>query len=289
MGIRDFVKAISPPWLIGPGTPNTTLPASAGVAERYMYSLAFGCDALAQKVEDAIKMRFPGVGDPSALPQIGADRRITRGFAESDADYSGRLTRWLTTWRYAGAPRGVLEAVAGYVWSVAPRVLSVLDEPSKTRWDVLPEGSLPNDSPTVSRVTPKNWTWDVYAYVKRRWLVIDAENFSTAQKWCNSTLLFGDPGLLFGSAHSWGFDEPAEVFTTLRTLVRDWASADTRYQWLIVNYSATLFSPTAPAGSPLLPATTWTTWSIIQAGVRPVRYYGRTSGARFVAVRGDLV
>ena len=49
MGLRDYVKQISPPWLIGPGS-GAVLPAAAGVAERFMYSLAFGLDALAQKV-----------------------------------------------------------------------------------------------------------------------------------------------------------------------------------------------------------------------------------------------
>lgn len=288
MGIRDFVKAISPPWLIGPGTPSVPLPAAAGVAERFLYALSLGGDYLAQKVEDAIKMRFPGVGDPSALAQISDDRLIVRGFAESDVDYAARLRRWLTTWRYAGAARGVLEAVAGYI-GVRPRVQSILDGALQSVWDVLSENAEPNATPDTYHVTPENWNWDNIEYVGRRWLVLDGTNISTGNLWVNANWFWGMG--TWGMANmSLGMTSNSQVFSTIRSLVNSWRSAGTRYQWCVVNFDPTWYDHTLPPGDPLLPDASWETWSKIDASsARPVRVESRHVNSRFFNILPEVM
>lgn len=283
MGIRDFVRDISPPWLIGPGTPNTVLPASAGIAERFLYSLAFGMDALAQKVDDAIEMRFPGRGDPSALPVIGDDRQITRGIGESNADYAERLQYWLTTWRWAGTARGVLANVYAYV-GARPRTQVVLDGDGQSVWNFINGGASAFATPTTSHRVPKNWTWDNETFVKRRWLIIDGVGDYT---WATAGNIWGDPGLVWGTSRSIGFLESPAIFSTIKSIVRQWQSADARYQWLIVNYVGTWYPYNAPAGSPLLPDATWEHWSKIDTTTtpaRPCRVEARFGGSFFVAI-----
>lgn len=285
MGLRDYVKQISPPWLIGPGS-GAVLPAAAGVAERFMYSLAFGLDALAQKVEDAIKMRFPGVGDPSALATIGDDRRITRGIGESDADYSERLRYWLVTWRWAGTARGVLSNVYAYV-GVKPRTQVVLDGAGQSVWNYINQGADAFATPSTSHRVPKNWTWDAEVFVKRRWLIIDAANWLTTTFWITSNASWGNGGITWGDPFSMGFDALPAVLATLKTIVRQWQSADTRYQWIVVTYDGNLFPYNGAAGAATLPNSTWGHWSKIDATTtpaRPCRVDSRTNMARYIAV-----
>ena len=57
-GIRDMIKAISPPWL------------QSGVGEKLMYSMGLAVDALLEKMNQGMKLHLPGYGDFSALPGI---------------------------------------------------------------------------------------------------------------------------------------------------------------------------------------------------------------------------
>jgi hypothetical protein len=288
MGLRDYVKQISPPWLVGPGN-GSVLPAAAGVAERFMYSLAFGLDALAQKVEDAIKMRFPSIGDPSSLPQIGNDRQIVRGIGESDASYSTRLNLWLDTWRLAGEARGVLEVIAGFV-QVEPRIMSVMVSPlaNKATWYFLAEGDDYNAAPTKMFQTPINWVWDTDSFVKRKWIVIDAGNFSIPNYWVADSGFWGMAGLNYGDDLSIAMNRPPSTFATLRDLAKRWQSADTRTQWIVINYLSGMFDQYDPPGSASLPDATWAHWSKIDTAstpARPIRIPSRSQDAWYVAVQ----
>ena len=88
--IRQLVKDNSPPWLRNKW------------GERFLYSIAIQFDALADALRDGIKMHFPGQ-NVSALPYLGADRVIERGFAESDENYAARLSRAFDDWAIAGS------------------------------------------------------------------------------------------------------------------------------------------------------------------------------------------
>lgn len=291
MGIVDFVKAISPPWLVGHVTPNVPLPQAAGVSERFLYALSEGADYIAEKIDQAIFMRFPGAGDPSSLPELAHDRRITRGYAETDADFSARLRGWLTTWRRAGTPASVAEAISGYL-GVRPQITSVLQGVDQSTWDVLPESADPTGYPVTTHADPQNWTWDVHSepiataaeiWRRRRWLIIAFRNYATATDWVISTAAWGDA--TWGETNrSWGFDSPPAVFKTLVSLAKTWKSAGARYWWIIVNFDSALFVPSLPPGDPKLPDTSFENWSKIDtSGVRPVRKASRFFYSRYIA------
>lgn len=281
MGIRDLVKSISPPWLIGPGTPSVPLPANAGIAERFMYSIAVGSDLLAQKATEAIQLRFPGYLNPTSLAQIGSDRVIARGIGETDASYAERLRLWLDTWRLAGTAWGVLQAIDAYL-PVRARTQSILAGAGYSVWDIIAQGQDPATAPTTHHVTPPNWYWDHLGYIQRRWLVIDHSDGATA--WVQPFGNFGGGSTWGTNAGSWGLDALASIAPTLRGLVATWKSASTRYPWIMIlideswgDWSAAYPDPTT------LPDPSWETWSKIDAsGARPARVPSRFADARYV-------
>lgn len=283
MGIRDLVKAISPPWLVGPGTPSTPLPAGAGIAERFMYAIGIQPDFLIFKVQEAIKLRFPGYLNASSLAQIGDDRAILRGYLETDDSYAARLRAWLDTWRHAGAARGVLQAVASYLPS-NPGVRSVLDGDNVSDasvWDVLTPGQDPASAPTTTHVSPKNWYWDALNWVKRRWLIIEGGPGT----WAEPTYVYADPSATWGmTGSSWGINNPPERAETLRQLVRTWKGGGTRYPWIVVNFSPGQFDPSATYPAPgVLPDPSFGTWSKIDtSGARAARVSSRFAAARYI-------
>lgn len=276
MGIRDFVKAISPPWLIGPGTPGTPLPTTAGVGERYMYSLAFGDDAILEKVNEAESMHFPGYGDASALPYTGADRGITRGLYESDANYAQRLQRYLDTWHDAGTARSVIQQIAWYVYPVEPLLGSYLEGVGETRYDVLADGTSPDTDPTVSHVAPPDQQWDQLGLYKRRFFFIKATGAASATTWAPHATNWGDAGLLWGiQTKSWGLDIVPQIANDLRTIIAQWKCAGTRYPWICVIIVDGWNGTTSGE---------WANWSKIDSsGARPVRVPARDVKAVYIS------
>lgn len=300
MALVDFVKAISPPWLVGRVTPNVPLPQAAGVSERFLYALAEGLDYVAEKITQAIAMRFPGLGDASALPELARDRRITQGFAETNAAYERRLVRWLDTWRRAGTPASVIESVSYYV-GVQPKITSVLQcvtyGMDSARYDVLAESTPASGYPTTV-YEPLNWFWDRHfgasyvatdseKWLRRRWLVIAYKNTTTTQTWVTATRTFGDGIATLGaSGYCVGMVGNPIVFSDLCALAKTWKSAGARYWWIIVNFSTNplKYDPAEAPGSANLPDVTWQNWSKIDtSGVRPVRVPSRFSDSRFIA------
>lgn len=273
MGIRDFIKAVSPPFLIGPGTPSVPLPATAGIAERYMYALVFGCDAILEKINEAIAMHFPGYGDASALPYTGEDRKIYRGLYDSDAAYAERLQMWLDTWKHAGLARGVIGAVAAYISPVAPGIYSALAGDNQSVFDSLADGSNWNDTPTTFHVSPPVWFWDNEPWPKRRWLVIESAGVASGITWAPSTKTWG-VGNVWGDINfSWGWDLPSIVADDLRSLVQQWKGAGTRYPWIIITYGL-FFAPSSGD---------YEYWSKVIGGTRPVRVPARSASARYIS------
>lgn len=276
MGIRDFVKAVSPPFLIGPGTPGAPLPATAGIAERFMYALSFGCDAILEKINEAVSMHFPGYGDASALPYTGADRGIVRGLYETDANYAARLQRYLDTWHDAGTARSVIQQIAWYVYPVEPLLGSYLEGVNETRYDLLADGSNPDTDPTVTHAVPPDQQWDQLGYYKRRFFFIKAWGTASGTTWAPSGTVFGAAGYVFGDlTKSIGYNLPPQVATDLRAMVAQWQCAGTRYPWIVIiivdGWSGTTSG-------------TWANWSKIDtSGTRPVRVPARDSKGLYIS------
>lgn len=268
MGLRDSIIALSPPWLV------RGYDGAAGVAGRLMYAIGLAMDLVVDKVSQATAARRPGIGDPSNLAPLGADRVIPRGIVETDAAYAERLVKAFDAWRFAGTARGVMSQVTAWLDGAAPRVWSSHQYTGQTDWDVYLAGANIDAPPTHSLVAPANWNWDGVTNPKRRWLILDGTG------WANSTKKWGDIGLTWGQADiSWGLDGPP-IGDTVRTILRQWRSAGCNWIWAIVTTDPTYFLETLPAGDPKMPDGNFGDWSKIVAGVRlPARF----SVARYIS------
>jgi hypothetical protein len=92
----------TPPWL------------ARGNNAKFMWSIAFQADVMAEAMVAAIASRFPGVYSYDTLPLIGRERRIARGPAETDQSYAGRLIRWLDDHRRRGNGYTLLAQIHAY-------------------------------------------------------------------------------------------------------------------------------------------------------------------------------
>lgn len=101
----DHTPALQPPWLRDP---------------RGMDALHSGKgdtkDSIVERMKDAVCSRFPLKAPSDGLNNLGQERNIPRGGAESDASYATRLVAAWTSWQKAGTGEGVVRALvdAGY-------------------------------------------------------------------------------------------------------------------------------------------------------------------------------
>lgn len=153
---RDVIKQISPPWL------------ADGVAEKFLYTIGLGSDALLEKLNQAMQARFPGRCDPSALPYIGNDRVMSQGPNEPNSAFALRLKKAFDTWQRAGSRRSVLQQVLGYVSNslnvsaTQVPVGAIVGATGSTyaTWDVFSSADDATKVPHHQRVAPANWNWD---------------------------------------------------------------------------------------------------------------------------------
>lgn len=246
---RSSIAAVAPPWLRGP------------VAARFLYGFGAVMDATAEWMRQGVLARFPGAGAPDALPYIGRDRQIVRGFAESADSYAERLRRWLDDWRVAGSPISVLAQLRGYLLGVRP-VLRTVDNTGN--WHSLDA----SDVHTWSRGA--NWNWDGLTARWWRWWAIvysSAGPWETEGTWSDGSTSWGDGG-------TWGTTATTAEVETLRAILAQWRSAHALPQWIVVAFDPDSFDPTAPE-----PDGTWGTWSVDDGGIRRP---SRLGSARYI-------
>lgn len=162
---RDVVKQLSPPWL------------AQGIAEKILYAIGLSGDAVAEKMNQAMRARMPGtsiidgttLAPPSALSLLGADRVMGQGPNESNADFAVRLQKAFDTWQHAGSSRAILQQVLGYVATPAnvqsgqvPIGAIVGSSASGTyaHWDVFYNTNDTSKQPHHRIVSSSNWNWD---------------------------------------------------------------------------------------------------------------------------------
>ena len=154
---RDAIKQLSPPWL------------AVGSAERFMYNIGLGSDALLEKFNQAMQARFPKQCDASALPLIGNDRLMAQGPNEPVASFRARLSQAFDAWQRAGARRAVLQQALGYVANGADvrstkspigAIVGTSGGGTFSTWDVFYYGDDTSQPPTHIRNAPSNWDWD---------------------------------------------------------------------------------------------------------------------------------
>lgn len=273
---RDVIKSISPPWL------------QEGTNERVMYCFGLACDALLEKLNQAVKAHMPGLGTPTALPYIGRDRVMFQGPYESNESFANRLQSAFDAWQRAGSCRSVMSQAMSYVAGFnpvesgqLPRCAVIGDDynGTYTTWHTYYSDSDIISAPSYQRKTTNLWNWDGTHRWWRNWLVLFFSPSATLQP--EDTWGSGEWGQ---SGGSWGFNVESSFFSTLRLLVRLWKSTPTFYEWFIFSWNGgdgapgSEFSPNSAAGAGN-PDGTWKRWG---KTVNGVYQQARTEDARFV-------
>ena len=165
---RDKFYALAPPWL-------TTCDG-----EKYLYTLQLLSDCLMEKCNQAVKIRFPGLGDVSQIPYLAHDRQLQQGANETDAAFVGRLSSAFETWSLAGSRAAVLQQLGYYlqgkqagVAGTQPMMAVVGGSyPTVTTWDVVRVGDALGSVPARSTIQPSNFNWDGKSSAWRTWLLL---------------------------------------------------------------------------------------------------------------------
>lgn len=235
MSLRDTVFRIGTPWMM------------RRVFARIRWGTALLLDADWSLLEEGIKLRMPGVGNPEALPYIGNDRQIDRGPYESDATYIERLKDAFDTWKKAGSVAVVLEQLR-YYFADGPLVPPIRAVADRGVWHEI--------DPVTAAITktvasPSNWEWDAHTGSRwwRGWIIID----SSAGPWTTwqigtSGKKIGEAGLTIGSTAK--THEVAEI----RKRVLKWKPQHVDAKHVIVTFASTDFEATDPPGAPDMPA-----------------------------------
>ncbi len=198
---RDTWPALAPEWL------------TTGFAEKYMYTLELQRDILLDKMNQAIKIRWPGQGDASQLPYLAHDRQIFQGPNEPVDQFIQRLSAAFDSWGRAGSRVSVLEQLQAYLLGTYPNGTKQLPQaaivggsyPTVTQWDVIdvntPSIALDGGFPAKTTVMPSNFNWDGGSQPWRNWLILYMTQVPTGQSGAaaatgaaDASACFTDPG-----------------------------------------------------------------------------------------------
>lgn len=194
---RDTLRAKCPRWLQG------------GNAEKVLYAIGIQLDGLTEAVTAGVKLRFPGLYTDESLPQIGRDRRIRRGRAESAEIYATRLRRWLDDHPRRGGPYALLEQIHAY-FATSPFAVSLVYFSGRT-FDMDADGVITRGDITwAPDAEPERWA--------RWWLFYEwPETIASDGLWVDAGV-WDDGGV-------WDSDLTVEEVAELRDLPREWNAA----------------------------------------------------------------
>ncbi|NUP11211.1 MAG: hypothetical protein HOW73_34630 [Polyangiaceae bacterium] len=260
VGFRHLIVEAAPPRLRRPW------------GEKFLYSFGLALDGIMDWAIEGMRARYPDKGPPDALPLIGRDRKILRGFAEPADAYRARLKRWLDDHRFRGNAFALLQQIRAYLTGYPVRIRCVNDRGS---WQTInPDGSY-----EVHR-KQGNWDWDGRFPLLARtrfWVIIYP---LATGVWTNEGT-WGD-GARWGDAGTWGTSATVEQVNSIRQLVAEWKPMGTRCPYIIVAFDENSFDPTDPAGDPL-PDGDWGNYMHLVGGVaqpsrlKTARYWKGTS------------
>lgn len=225
---RDQLFELSPPWL------------RADVGGTILRAFGMVLDALTDRVNQGVKLRFPIIGSPTALGYTGADRNIERGPTQSDGGYALQLQAAFDTWANAGSARTLLAQLRFFFApgnGPAMRTVS-----AQAVWHEM------NPSTGVVTKTDKalasNWNWGDGKWY-RAWAIVDATGLWTLDYYeAAHTSVWGDGGL-------WGCDMAPGDAQYFKLVVEKWRPKNVFAQ-LVLIFDATLF--TVAASSPPNPS-----------------------------------
>lgn len=104
MSIRDRIVSLAPVWL------------RRKWGSRLLWGLGLQFDAAATLLAAARKASLPDYAPPDALPLIGDDRGIIKGYVEPDGNYRDRLKLWQSTRRLKGTRFALMEQASAYMF-----------------------------------------------------------------------------------------------------------------------------------------------------------------------------
>ncbi len=239
------------------------------VGQKYLYTLEVPYDALATSAGYAVQFRYPRLTSPDALPWLGADRQIVRGPSESFTSYTTRLTQWLDLWVHAGsAPAITLGLASVFLPSTITAEHVKQSRATYTDWDYW-DGA----ADTLYRVSPSNWNWDSDGLVPadtrfqqvnkqgiapaywHTWIIIYGSGFATDLTW-------NDPGQ-WDDGGTWDSNATPAQVAAVRNQVKQWKSAESSVQWIVVAFDATYFQYTLASGDPKLPNGHFGRWGTV--------------------------
>lgn len=267
---RDAILAIAPPWCPAQSPTN---PAQPGAGGSKLYALGLLLDGFREELRLGVLARFPGAGGPTdALPLIGNDRQIDRGFVESDQSYAARLSDAWNVWATAGNAWSILRNLLG---GLSPFQLIVRTVTSTGIWDSMNDSAAPvTGTPTwriypISPVGTGNWNWDGDRSSWWRFFPIVYALNATQTLWTAAPNWGAGAGFVWGGyAGSWGLSASPGQIGLLRKIVGRFLRAGSYAPWIIVSLDTTMFPPTATLPNAKLPDGNWGHWSKLVNGQR---------------------
>lgn len=240
---------------------------------RVLYACAIQFDALIDWCVMGIKCRFPELALPSALPVLGRERGIRRGFSETVTSYARRLTLWLLSILIKGSPYALMDQLAGYL--IGHEVTIRVVNNAGTWYTRAPDGTR-----SWLRVTPTNWDWDAEpanGRWSRYWVLI----YLPATLWVAKGKM-GSTGGKVGARRGMavGLTCTTEQGQTLRAIVGEWNPPHARCEWICLQLDAAAWDPTELPGGAGMPDGTWANW-----GIGTDRLPARLATGRYAAGR----
>lgn len=279
-------------------------------------TLALGIDAIIEGLYQGREASLPGqVSGPGvvglggfdsvdALALIGRDRRITRGFTESPADYARRLRAWRRSWMRAGTGFGILDQLRGVLGPNPPTVRLV--ERSGTWFTIEAGGDLVYNTVVGDgfRVTSAGavtaepgeahpWDWDSLSSPPGPFtgndFVIDLIIYAPTNE-----PLTGDGGVygggrVFGAQNETiGTTATPQYIEMIQGLGDEWKAAGILIGTIIAAFDAASFNPLATYPDPDMPDGHWGNYgrTIDAGGGELKRVRARLSTARYWRGRG---
>jgi hypothetical protein len=243
---RSTLASYLPPWL------TARLASGKLRAFKFLYTIAMLADAGAEVAVQGVQARFPGLGPTNALPYIGRDRQMRRGFFETAASYAARLPGWLDYHRGRGNAFTIMQQVRAYVAPFVP-LMRIVNQ-SGTWYTINPDGS----TETHQTWPASNWIWDGNAALPTRiWPIIYSDsspiwapgpNIGAVNLWNGA---IGSPGFTIGSTAT-----PEQV-QTIQTILAETKSAGDAAPNIIISFDEHDFPPTAAPFDPNMPNGTW--------------------------------
>jgi hypothetical protein len=289
MGFYDDIvsDSVAPPWL-----QQGAYQQGAGVGGRILQTWGKELDTIATRARQAAVVSMPGVGDPSAIPLLCADRLIIQGSSETTGQITVRLTAAFDSWKTAGGDWAVLAQILGlfrgFPNAIPPgRIVGGGYGADSIRWSYWATTPPVITIPPLHTPPMGNWLWDFDVEYTglgpnvspwyRFWLILDSYG---SYSWCGPNQLIGAGGFKIGDGTAIGFNISPAIFVAMRTLLRNWQAAGAWCRWIIVNLNApnTFYSPDNPNAEP---DGTWGKPAKLQAGSPPVWVPARDANSRF--------